>query len=216
MPDPQLLKETARLEREFPMQRIEPSQFEDLFEVQLRKYDSDREMIAEEERVQVKLAEQLQDANRLFNSARRADANSEQSKDREHALQELESGYLKYKEIISNIEVGRKFYNDLATFVSRFRDDCKKFVHARRLEAGQMEMYVFHIHSLILSWAPLLIALGTSPILPCLHSHCNSSNPNNTNSHEHPPHPLKSLCRHHFLSYQPPKHLLQPLTVLPI
>ncbi|CRG85458.1 pH-response regulator protein palA/RIM20 [Talaromyces islandicus] len=131
-----LLKETARLERQFPMQPIEASQFESLFEEQLHLYDSDMGMLAQEQNEQDQLETQVQEANRNFNKARRGDTSS---KEREKALQELENGYAKYKELISNVEVGRKFYNDLAKIVGRFRDDCKSFVHQRRMEASQLE-----------------------------------------------------------------------------
>jgi programmed cell death 6-interacting protein len=133
-----LLKETARLEREFPMQPIQASQFEDLFEEQLHLYDTDLEMVAQEQHDQDQIAAQVREANRAFTRAHKGDAST---KEREKALQELENGYLKYKEIISNIEVGRKFYNDLAKIVGRFRDDCKAFVHQRRMEASQLERY---------------------------------------------------------------------------
>ncbi|GIK03728.1 pH-response regulator protein palA/rim20 [Aspergillus viridinutans] len=131
-----LLKETARLEREFPMQPIQASQFEDLFEEQLHLYDPDLELVAQEQHDQDQIAAQVREANRAFTRAHKGDAST---KEREKALQELENGYLKYKEIISNIEVGRKFYNDLAKIVGRFRDDCKAFMHQRRMEASQLE-----------------------------------------------------------------------------
>ncbi|KAG0156774.1 hypothetical protein PDIDSM_3955 [Penicillium digitatum] len=133
---PALLTQTARLEREFPMQPIQASQFEDLFEDQLKLYDSDREMLAQERREQDHLADQVREANRAFTGSHKGDAST---KEREAALQDLENGYLKYKEIISNLDVGRKFYNDLAKIVARFRDDAKVFVHQRRIEASQLE-----------------------------------------------------------------------------
>ncbi|KAB8215890.1 pH-response regulator protein palA/RIM20 [Aspergillus novoparasiticus] len=128
--------EAARLEREFPMQAIQASQFEDLFEEQLHLYDTDLEMVTQEQHEQDQISAQVREANRAFTRAHTGDAST---KEREKALQELENGYLKYKEIISNIEVGRKFYNDLAKIVGRFRDDCKAFVHQRRMEASQIE-----------------------------------------------------------------------------
>ncbi|PYI10339.1 BRO1-domain-containing protein [Aspergillus sclerotiicarbonarius CBS 121057] len=131
-----LIKETARLEREFPMQVIQASQFEDLFEEQLHLYDPDLEMVAREQQDQDEIAARVREANRAFTRAHTGDAST---KERERALQDLENGYLKYKEILSNIEVGRKFYNDLAKIVGRFRDDSKAFVHKRRMEASQLE-----------------------------------------------------------------------------
>lgn len=118
------------------MQPIEASQFENLFEEQLHLYDSDMSMLAQEQNEQDQLETQVQEANRNFNKARRGDTSS---KEREKALQELENGYAKYKELISNVDVGRKFYNDLAKIVGRFRDDCRSFVHQRRMEASQLE-----------------------------------------------------------------------------
>jgi programmed cell death 6-interacting protein len=118
------------------MQPIEASQFESLFEEHLHLYDADLEMLSQERTEQDQIAAQVQEANRAFNRARRGDSSS---KEREKALQELENGYSKYKELISNIDVGRKFYNDLAKIVVRFRDDSKAFVHQRRMEAGQLE-----------------------------------------------------------------------------
>lgn len=118
------------------MQAIQASQFEDLFEEHLRYYDSDQDMLTQEQRDQDQLSEQLREANQNFTRANKGDRSS---KERETALQDLENGYLKYKEILSNLEVGRKFYNDLAKIVSRFRDDAKAFVHQRRMEASQLE-----------------------------------------------------------------------------
>ncbi|EEP80764.1 pH-response regulator protein palA/RIM20 [Uncinocarpus reesii 1704] len=140
-----LVRETSRLEREHPMQTIEPSQFEDLFEEHLRLYDSDRDMLVEEQNNQTQIETQLREANKAFITARKGDSST---KEREKALQDLETGYIKYKEIISNIDGGRKFYNDLAKLVSRFREDCKKFVQQRRMEASQMETDITNVSAM--------------------------------------------------------------------
>jgi len=131
-----ILAETARLERDFPMQKIEPAQFEDLFEERLERYGEDRKMIKDESEEQEQLATQLKEANKIFTNERRGDTST---RERERALQKLENGYLKYKEIINNLNTARKFYNDLAKIVSRFRDECKNFAYQRRIEAGQLE-----------------------------------------------------------------------------
>ncbi|KAL9125583.1 MAG: hypothetical protein Q9217_005233 [Psora testacea] len=131
-----ILAETARLEREFPMQKIEPAHFEDLFQERLERYDEDKKTVANEIEEQERLASKLKEANTTFTDARRGDTST---RERERALQRLENAYLKYKEIISNINTGRKFYNDLAKIVTRFRDDCKNFAYQRRIEASQLE-----------------------------------------------------------------------------
>jgi programmed cell death 6-interacting protein len=134
--DPELLREAARLEREYPMQTIEAVQFEGLFDKRLQMYDVDQNMIKEEEKDQSGAIQRLQNANAAFLVARRGD---QSTKKREQALQNLENAYFKYKEIITNLDVGRKFYNDLAKIVSRFRDDARSFAYQRKSEASQLE-----------------------------------------------------------------------------
>jgi programmed cell death 6-interacting protein len=131
-----LLREAARLEREYPMQNIEAVQFEDFFDRRLEMYSSDRAEIVQESTEQEELLSRVQHANSSFLAARKGDSST---KEREQALQNLENAYLAYKEIISNIDTGRKFYNDLAGIVTRFRDECRNFVYQRRAEAAALE-----------------------------------------------------------------------------
>jgi programmed cell death 6-interacting protein len=131
-----ILVETARLERDFPMQKIEPAQFENLFEERLKRYNEDKKMISTESDEQSQLTSQLKEANAAFTAARRGDSST---REREQALQRLENAYVKYKEIVNNLNTGRKFYNDLAKIVGRFRDECRNFAYQRRAEAGQLE-----------------------------------------------------------------------------
>ena len=118
------------------MQKIEAAQFESLFEQRLEAYEPDREMLIHEQEDQGQIAARLDEANRAFVDARKGDTST---REREKALQELETGYLKYKEIVTNLDTARKFYNDLANHVSRFREACKAHVKQRKIEAGQLE-----------------------------------------------------------------------------
>jgi programmed cell death 6-interacting protein len=118
------------------MQKIEAAQFESLFEQRFEAYEPDREMLVQEQEDQDQIAARLREANRSFLDARKGDSSTKQ---REKALQELETGYLKYKEIVTNLDTARKFYNDLANHVSRFREACKAQVKQRKIEAGQLE-----------------------------------------------------------------------------
>ena len=131
-----LLQEAARLEREFPMQTIEAVQFEDFFERRLKMYASDQEDVSTERTAQEDLSSRLQQSNEAFTTARRGDSST---KEREQALQRLDGAYLTYKEIIANLDTGRKFYNDLARIVTRFRDECRAFAQQRRGEAVRFE-----------------------------------------------------------------------------
>ena len=136
------------------MQSIEAVQFEDFFDRRLQRYESDKAMVKDEEEEQGEVASRLQVANSAFANARRGDSST---RDREKALQKLENAYFKYKEIISNLDVGRKFYNDLAKIVGQFRDACKAFAYQRRAEASQLEEYaselsysVYDLHAHVL------------------------------------------------------------------
>ena len=131
--NPALLTEAARLEREYPMQPISAAQFENLFDSRLSEYDQDQESLATEQEEQDQLIARLREANKNFERARMAESSSSSGpvKAREKALQDLETAYVKYKEIINNLETGRRFYNDLASHVGRFRDQCQKQVAAR-------------------------------------------------------------------------------------
>lgn len=131
-----ILAETARIERDFPMQKIEPANFENLFEERLEEYNDDKKLISTEGEEQERLCSQLKEANAAFANARKGDTST---RAREQALQRLETTYVKYKEIVANLNTGRKFYNDLARIVNRFRDECKDFAYQRRVEAGQLE-----------------------------------------------------------------------------
>lgn len=131
-----ILTEAARLEREYPSTALVPAHFEDFFERRLTKYDADLDALKAEAHEQDRLTSQLELANASFVAARSGDTSS---REREQALQKLENAFFKYKEIVSNLEVGRKFYNDLAKIVGRFRDECKTFAYSRREEAQRLE-----------------------------------------------------------------------------
>lgn len=117
------------------MQKIEPAQFENLFESRLQTYDTDRNLIKTESSTQDQLSTDLKTANAAFTTARRGDFST---KDRERALQRLANAYVTYKEIVNGVDQSRKFYNDLAKIVTRFRDECRNFEYQRRVEAGSL------------------------------------------------------------------------------
>ncbi|KAL3959460.1 hypothetical protein ACCO45_004577 [Purpureocillium lilacinum] len=116
---PDILKEAARLERTYPNTAIVPAHFEDF----LRSGSTGL----------------VERANREFEAQRRK-VGDRGLRDREQALQKLDSAYFKYKEVVNNLEVGRKFYNDLNRIVGAgFRDVVKGWVAQRRMEARALE-----------------------------------------------------------------------------
>jgi len=134
--NPDLLREAAKFEQQFPMQPVVASQFEDLFDERVRRYDVDQQDLRNEEKEQSRLLQRVTDTNTTFQNSKKGDVSS---KEREQALQNLENAYVSYKEILRNLETGRKFYNDLSAITTRFRDECRNFVYARRTEAQSLE-----------------------------------------------------------------------------
>lgn len=134
--NPELIKEAHRLERDSPMTKLEAVQFEDFFDKRLERYKIDQDLPKVEQREQQQLLSSLAEANTSMATARKGDSSTSA---REDALQRLENAYYAYKEIVQNLEVGRKFYNDLAPLVTKFLNDSRQFAYARRAEAMQME-----------------------------------------------------------------------------
>lgn len=142
---PDILKEAARLERAYPNTALVPAHFEEFFDKRLDKlYEPEVEAIEKEAKDQERLLADVQRINREFESQKRQ-MGERGNREREVALQKLDNAYFKYKEIINNLEVGRKFYNDLNKIVGQgFRDVIRGWVAQRRMEARALEEYVFH------------------------------------------------------------------------
>ncbi|KAI0130783.1 BRO1-domain-containing protein [Daldinia grandis] len=135
-----ILTETARIERaQTVATAIVPAHFEEFFEKRLDSlYEPDLELVQAEASEQERLVSELIRVNREFESQRKT-VGDKGNKEREQALQKLENAYYKYKELISNAEAGRKFYNDLSRIVGGFRDGARNFVAERRHEARMLE-----------------------------------------------------------------------------
>ncbi|SPO03635.1 probable pH-response regulator palA protein [Cephalotrichum gorgonifer] len=136
---PDIQKEAARLERTYPSTTLVPAHFEDFLEKRLdRLYEAEVEGIKKEEVEQERLLAEVTRVNREFESQKRVKDGSTQP--REEMLQRLEEGYFRYKDIVSNLEVGRKFYNDLSKIVGQiFRDSARTWANHRRMEARSLE-----------------------------------------------------------------------------
>lgn len=135
-----ILSEAARLERNQSVATaIVPAHFEEFFEKRLDLlYEPDLELVQKEAAEQEKLASDLIRVNREFEGQKKV-VGDKGNREREQALQKLENAYYKYKELVSNVEVGRKFYNDLSRIVGGFRDGARSWVTERRREARMLE-----------------------------------------------------------------------------
>ncbi|KAF3934762.1 Rhophilin-2 [Dactylellina cionopaga] len=143
-----LLAEVGKIEQDQPLKPIEAADFESLFAQRLQTYDQYHSIHSEEQNKQDALIEKIKEANTAFLASRKGD---DSLKEREAALQTLETAYSKHQEVIGNLDSGRKFYNDLAKLLARLQQEAKGFVYARKYEAEQMEVYVYSFHILGLS-----------------------------------------------------------------
>ena len=136
-----ILAEAARLERTSAAgSTLVPAHFEDFFDRRIDKlYDPELELVKREAQEQERSLQELHRASREFDAQKRRSASAAGGSEREQALQRLENAYYKYKELVSNVEVGRKFYNDLSRIVGGFRDNARAFAAERRVEARGLE-----------------------------------------------------------------------------
>jgi programmed cell death 6-interacting protein len=140
-PDPKLVEESTRLERDNPLQKIDAAQFEPLFESRLEMYASDKAALQAEDAEQSATSARLRAASAAF-SAARASGDDETGRARRAALQRLARAHTAYREVASHLDAGRRFYNDLARMATAFRDRCREFALRRRDEAARLERYV--------------------------------------------------------------------------
>ncbi|KAK0750281.1 BRO1-like domain-containing protein [Schizothecium vesticola] len=139
-----ILLEAARLERTYPGTVIVPAHFEAFFEARLDAlYDAELEAVDKERADQSRALADVERANREFEAQKRSSLGAGAGGDRERALQRLDNAYYKYKEIVSNVEVGRKFYNDLCQIVEQFRGQARQWVNERRKEAKGLEDEIY-------------------------------------------------------------------------
>lgn len=139
---PDILKEAARLERTYPATALSAVHFDEFFEKRLdRLYEPELEAVEKESVDQEKLMTEVERVNREFESQRRTMMSG--NREREQALQKLDNAYYKYKEIVSHLDVGRTFYNDLSKVVGQnFRDPARTWASERRMDAKSLEEYV--------------------------------------------------------------------------
>lgn len=120
------------------MQPVTSSQFEHLFSSRLDVYMADHDAVPTDQEEQDQLVARLREANKNFVAAKQKVIDAA-STARAGVLQDLETGYVKYKEILSNLETARKFYTDLAGHVTRFRNNVREASHQRRQDANELE-----------------------------------------------------------------------------
>ncbi|KAJ9474069.1 pH-response regulator protein palA/RIM20 [Pseudozyma hubeiensis] len=129
---PLVLREAASLSTNTSgTSEVSAADFEELFDQQLRKYSRYTSDLSNSSAQQETLLQRIQECNTAFVNARRSDATIQR---REKALQNLDSAYVKYRELSSNLVEGLEFYNGLAKILSGYRDGVKEWARARQVD----------------------------------------------------------------------------------
>ncbi|KAH7884708.1 BRO1-like domain-containing protein [Phlebopus sp. FC_14] len=129
---PRIVTAAANFER---WVEVTPAMFANVSDEELAKYDRFIQGLAEGQKKQQELLEAIKSANNDFLASRKEDTSV---KEREIALQYLDQAHAKYREILRNLDEGRKFYNDMAGILARFKEACRLWSNARSQEAQSL------------------------------------------------------------------------------
>ncbi|ORY88475.1 BRO1-like domain-domain-containing protein [Leucosporidium creatinivorum] len=114
--------------------KLEMSSFEEVLQRELNKFEGFEREIKEIGNRQEDLLDQVKTANDAFIHARKTDPSLAA---REQALQDLDLAFHMFREILTNLQEGLKFYSDLSKLVGEVRDGCKQWAYARSAEAKE-------------------------------------------------------------------------------
>ncbi|KAG5341599.1 hypothetical protein C0989_009080 [Termitomyces sp. Mn162] len=98
---------------------VTPAMFEDVSDEELAKYDKFLVEMSDIRQRQVAIIAEIQRLNELFLRSRKDDP---AVKEREHALQNLDLAYHKYREIMGNLDEGIKFPPDLGFYTPLYHE----------------------------------------------------------------------------------------------
>ncbi|KAI8079737.1 BRO1-like domain-containing protein [Halteromyces radiatus] len=131
----QLLAKADELTGGSPIVKIEPEQFTDVFNRELKKYETMQgtalQLVNSQSDRKIKLEQVYGQFSLVIN------ANPIAAK-REKAISNLEQAFTKFKEIRTNLVEGIKFYSQYTDTLTQFRDDCNDFALARKMEASEL------------------------------------------------------------------------------
>ncbi|CAG8473195.1 3077_t:CDS:2 [Ambispora leptoticha] len=151
---PDLRKEAAKITSKGIGVKIESAHFEDFFAQRLARYEPFLQMVKQETENQENLINSIIELNHLLRESRQhSDANSARVK----ALQNLEAGYDKFKEILKNIREGEQFYRTFEIPLTEWKNACQKFVESRKHYAEN------HLDQLVKSLSSMSISNQQQP-----------------------------------------------------
>ncbi|KAJ9095781.1 hypothetical protein QFC20_006576 [Naganishia adeliensis] len=114
---------------------VQTEWFEGIFEKELEKYHTLVEEMQAQEQKQNRILAKIEVKNKLFLQEKQEDT---RVKHREKKLQEMETAYWKWREIVGNCEEGIRFYNGFAELLAKFKETVQGWVYGRRSELSSI------------------------------------------------------------------------------
>ncbi|ORX55760.1 BRO1-domain-containing protein [Hesseltinella vesiculosa] len=130
-----LLAKADELTGGSPIIKIEPEQFNDVFDQELKKYQTLQGNVVDHANRQIDLHLKIQRCYEQLSHTLQGNAMAAR---RETALANLEQAFTKFKEIRTNLVEGIKFYSQYTDTMTQFRDDCNEFALSRKMEATEL------------------------------------------------------------------------------
>ncbi|KAI8393304.1 ALIX V-shaped domain binding to HIV-domain-containing protein [Radiomyces spectabilis] len=130
-----LLAKASELTGGIPTVKIEPEQFKGVFTQELKKYGKFQLDMNTSVDAQVDRLETMQQVYEEFAMIVRS---SDGAAKRQKAIQNLEMGFDKFKEIRTNLVEGINFYSKYMDTLTKFKNSCVDFAMARRMEASEL------------------------------------------------------------------------------
>ncbi|CAG8511892.1 16671_t:CDS:10 [Acaulospora morrowiae] len=125
---PILLKEAAKITATHgTATKIEPAQFEDLFNEQMKRYDKFLELTNKESERQEKILNNVREKFDELSEKRKLSYNPERMK----ILKNLENAHSKFKEILTNLKEIINFYHEFEASLNEFKKNCEEFAEIR-------------------------------------------------------------------------------------
>ncbi|EMG49564.1 pH-response regulator protein palA/RIM20 [Candida maltosa Xu316] len=120
---------------------FQPQFFEPVYEKHIKIFNSDLQKLENSKEAQVKLEQEIGTINdrfrREFNHVRNASQEKRQS-----ALQQLEHGFEKFLEIVTNLNEGSKFYMNFIEKGTNVLRECEEYLYKRRIESRDLELAI--------------------------------------------------------------------------
>ncbi|KAK6205540.1 BRO1-like domain-containing protein [Scheffersomyces amazonensis] len=121
---------------------IKTRAFESLYDRNLQIFREDLKQLEASKNRQIAFENEIDMLNNRFVTEFRSGNDRSQTK-RKEVLQTLENVYVKYLDVMSNLNEGSKFYIDFITKGNAVLQECDQFLFQRRLQAREIEQDIF-------------------------------------------------------------------------